>query len=108
MNRIKYFDGSLGKVQRKYGNVNLLSGKWKAGTQNPKYNLTATGKLNTVKDVTASFRGNKTTASISSDLKGHTSANYRRQLRGNSSISGSINRPKGGGTQYSITYLRRF
>lgn len=108
MNRIKYFDGSLGKIQKKYGNVNLLSGKWKAATQNPKYNLTATGKLGNINRVTASYKGNRTNASVSRDLQGNTSANLRRQLRGNSSISGSINRPKGGGTHYGIKYLKKF
>jgi hypothetical protein len=105
LKRIKYNNGST-VIQKKYGNVNMLSGKWNVGTNNPKYNLSATGKLNTVKDVTASFRGNKTTASISSDLKGNTSANYRRQLRGNSSLSGTIKKPKGGSTYYGITYQK--
>ena len=108
MNRIKYFDGSLGKVHKKYGNVNLLSGKWKAGTQNPKYNLTATGKLGNINRVTASFKGNRTNASLSSNLRGDTSANWRRQLRGNSSISGNIRKPRGGTTHYGITYQKKF
>ena len=107
MNRIKYFDGSFGKIQKRYGNVNLLSGKWKAGTDNPKYNLKATGKLGNLNRVTASFKGNRTNASVSSNLRGDTSANWRRQLRGNSSISANIKRPKGGSTYYGITYQKR-
>ena len=107
MNRTKYFDGSFGKIQKRYGNVNLLSGKWKAKTDNPKYNLAASGKLGDLNRVTASYKGNRTNASVSRDLQGNTSANLRRQLRGNSSISGSVNRPKGGGTHYGITYSKR-
>lgn len=104
--RIKYNNGST-VIQNQYGNINMLSGKWNVGTQNPKYNISARGKLNTVKDVTASFKGNRTTASVSSNLKGDTSANWRRQLRGNSSISANIKRPKGGSTYYGITYQKR-
>ena len=108
MNRTKYFDGSFGKVQKRYGNVNLLSGNWRAKTDNPKFNLKATGKLGDLNRVTASYKGKRTNASVSRDLQGNTSANWRRQLKGNSSISGSINRPKGGGTHYGITYKNKF
>ena len=107
MNRTKYFDGSFGKVQKRYGNVNLLSGKWKAKTDNPKFNLKATGKLGDLNRVTASFKGKNSRASVSRDLRGNTSAQFSKQLRGNSSISGSVNRPKGGGAHYGITYSKR-
>ena len=86
----------------------MLSGKWNVKTQNPKYNLSASGQLNKVKNVTASFKGRGTNASISSNLKGDTSVKWNKELRGNSSLSANIHRPRGGGgnTYYGITYKK--
>ena len=74
MSRQKYSNGSLGKFQSKYANVNALTG-----------------------DTTAKYNSKNTNASVTrSGQYGSIAANFISKLDNNSSISGSANRSKGG------------
>ena len=106
MDRQKYSNGSLGKIQSKYANVSALTGNWDATTQNEKINLSASGNRGSVNQVSASYKNRNTDASLTRDSFGNTNAAYRKQLNKTSSVSASVNRPKGGGTQYGIKYQK--
>ena len=108
MDRQKYSNGSLGKVQNKYGSIQAadLKGSWNATTKNKKINLAASGNMGDVNRVTASYKGKESNASVTRDSYGNTKASYNKRLKNNSDISANISRPKGGGTQYGIQYRK--